>query len=116
MCAALVLLRRLMPGFTMAFCPMGPVGAQNDREAMQCFVDGIRAYCKKAGVYQFKMMPPLVMMASSMGRKATGVRGNCFSVFRKAERSFIVSVFIKRLIKKRKVFAFSDTQFSHHFT
>ena len=25
-CAALVLLRRLMPGFTMAFCPMGPIG------------------------------------------------------------------------------------------
>lgn len=60
-CAALVLRRRLMPGFTMAFCPMGPVGELGDRGVVQCFVDGIRAYCQKTGVYQFKMMPPLAV-------------------------------------------------------
>lgn len=60
-CAALVLLRRLMPGFTMAFCPMGPVGELCDGEVVRCFVDGMRGYCRKKGVYLLKIAPPIAV-------------------------------------------------------
>ena len=59
-CAALILMRRLMPGFTMAFCPMGPIGALEDAQAMRCFVDGARALCRSKGIYLLKLMPPVV--------------------------------------------------------
>lgn len=58
---AMVLMRTLLPGFTYAYCPRGPVLDYSDKEAVSAFVDGIRAWCKKKGIYLLKCDPMIVV-------------------------------------------------------
>ncbi len=59
--AALVLMRTLLPGFTYAYCPRGPLLNYEDKEAVSAFTDGIKEFCKKRGVYLFKCDPMIVV-------------------------------------------------------
>lgn len=59
--AALLLMRRLLPGFTYAYCPRGPVMDLTDPEAVAAFVNGIRTFCRKKGCYLIKIDPPVVV-------------------------------------------------------
>lgn len=58
---ALILMRTLMPGFTYAYCPRGPIMDFCDIEAVKTFTEGARAYCKSQGVYLLKVDPTIVV-------------------------------------------------------
>lgn len=58
---ALILMRTLMPGFTYAYCPRGPIMDFCDIEAVKTFTDGAREYCKAQGVYLLKVDPTIVV-------------------------------------------------------
>lgn len=58
---ALILMRTLMPGFTYAYCPRGPLMDFCDSEAVKAFTDGAKEYCKAQGVYLLKVDPTIVV-------------------------------------------------------
>jgi len=58
---ALILTRRLMPGFTCAYCPRGPVTDFGNTEAVKAFADGVREFCKKRGIYEITIDPQIVI-------------------------------------------------------
>lgn len=58
---ALILIRTLMPGFTYAYCPRGPIMDYTDKKALKAFTDGARAYCKQNGIYLLKVDPTIVV-------------------------------------------------------
>lgn len=58
---ALILTRTLLPGFTYAYCPRGPIMDYTDREAVKAFADGVKEYCKKNGIYLLKIDPTVVV-------------------------------------------------------
>ncbi len=58
---ALILTRTLMPSFTYAYCPRGPIMDFTDREAVKVFTEGARDFCKKNGVYLLKIDPTIVV-------------------------------------------------------
>lgn len=58
---ALILMRTLMPGFTYAYCPRGPLMDFCDSEAVKAFTEGAREYCKAQGVYLLKVDPTIVV-------------------------------------------------------
>lgn len=58
---ALILMRTLMPGFTYAYCPRGPIMDFCDIEAVKTFTEGARVYCKSKGVYLLKVDPTIVV-------------------------------------------------------
>lgn len=57
--AALVLIRNLLPGFSTAYCPRGPLLDYSDEEAVKAFTDGARELCKKHGAYEL-LVDPLI--------------------------------------------------------
>lgn len=58
---ALILMRTLMPGFTYAYCPRGPLIDFTDKEMVKAFTNGARGFCKKNGVYLLKLDPMIVV-------------------------------------------------------
>ena len=58
---ALILMRTLLPSFTYAYCPRGPLLDYTDKEALAVFTDGIRKFCKEKGVYLLKCDPMIVV-------------------------------------------------------
>lgn len=58
---AMILMRTLLPGFTYAYCPRGPVMDFTDKDAVVTFTDGIKGFCKKNGVYLLKCDPMIVV-------------------------------------------------------
>lgn len=56
---ALILTRRLLPGFTYAYCPRGPVMDFEDSEALRAFKEGALEFCKKRGIYLLTVDPAL---------------------------------------------------------
>lgn len=58
---ALILIRKLLPNFTYAYCPRGPVMDYTDREAVKVFADGARDYCRQNGIYLLKIDPTVVV-------------------------------------------------------
>ncbi len=58
---ALILMRTLMPGFTYAYCPRGPIMDFCDSKAVKTFTEGAREYCKSQGVYLLKVDPTIVV-------------------------------------------------------
>lgn len=59
--AALILTRKLLPGFVYAYCPRGPILDLTDNEAVQTFADGVKEFCKKQGIYLLKIDPAVVV-------------------------------------------------------
>lgn len=57
--AALILIRKLLPGFSCAYCPRGPLTDLNAPEAVQAFAQGMKDLCKKHGVYEITVDPLL---------------------------------------------------------
>ncbi len=57
----LILTRTLMPMFTYAYCPRGPIMDFTDSEAVKVFTEGARDFCKKNGVYLLKIDPTIVV-------------------------------------------------------
>ena len=58
---ALILMRRFLPGFTLAYCPRGPVMDLTDPEALAAFTDGAGKFCRSKGCYVLKIDPPVVV-------------------------------------------------------
>ena len=58
---AMILMRTLLPGFTYAYCPRGPIIDFTDKEAVKIFTNGIKDFCKKNGVYLLKCDPMIVV-------------------------------------------------------
>lgn len=58
---ALILMRRLLPGFTYAYCPRGPVMDLADPEAVAAFAEGAGQFCRRKGCYLLKIDPPVVV-------------------------------------------------------
>ncbi len=59
--AALILMRKLLPGFVYAYCPRGPVMDFTDKEALKTFTEGAKEFCKTRSVYLLKIDPPVVV-------------------------------------------------------
>ncbi len=59
--AALILMRKLMPGFVYAYCPRGPIMDLCDREALEAFTKGAAEFCRKNGVYLLKTDPAVIV-------------------------------------------------------
>lgn len=59
--AALILVRKLLPFFSLAYCPRGPVMDFTDPEAVKAFKNGAENFCKKRGIYVFTADPPIVV-------------------------------------------------------
>lgn len=59
--AAMILMRTLMPGFTYAYCPRGPIMDFCDSEAVKAFAEGAREYCKSQSVYLLKIDPTVAV-------------------------------------------------------
>lgn len=55
--AAMVLIRKLLPGFSVAYCPRGPLLDYSDMQAVKAFADGAKALCKKHGAYELSCDP-----------------------------------------------------------
>ncbi|MBO5249092.1 MAG: peptidoglycan bridge formation glycyltransferase FemA/FemB family protein [Clostridia bacterium] len=58
---ALILMRKLLPGFVYAYCPRGPIMDLTDEDAVTTFVQGVKEFCKKHGVYLLTIDPPVVV-------------------------------------------------------
>ncbi len=58
---ALILMRKLLPGFIYAYCPRGPILNLTDKEAVTTFTEGAKQFCKKRGVYLLKIDPAIVV-------------------------------------------------------
>ncbi len=58
---AMILMRTLLPTFTYAYCPRGPLMDFTDKDAVAEFTRGIRDFCKKNGVYLLKCDPMIVV-------------------------------------------------------
>ncbi len=58
---ALILMRTLIPGFTYAYCPRGPIMDFCDLEAVKAFTEGAREHCKSQGVYLLKVDPTIIV-------------------------------------------------------
>ncbi len=58
---ALILMRTLMPSFTYAYCPRGPIMDFTDSEAVKAFTEGAKDFCKRNGVYLLKVDPTIVV-------------------------------------------------------
>ncbi len=56
---AVLLIRKLAPMFKLAYCPRGPVFDLSDGEIFSAFMDGIRVFAKKNGIYSVKIDPPV---------------------------------------------------------
>ncbi|MBQ5742786.1 MAG: peptidoglycan bridge formation glycyltransferase FemA/FemB family protein [Clostridia bacterium] len=59
--AALILMRKLLPGFVYAYCPRGPLMDLTDKEAVATFTEGAKQFCKSKGVYLLKIDPAVVV-------------------------------------------------------
>ena len=59
--AALILMRKLLPGFVYAYCPRGPLMDLTDKDAVATFTEGVRNFCKEKGVYLLKIDPAVVV-------------------------------------------------------
>lgn len=58
---ALILMRTLMPGFTYAYCPRGPIMDFTDTAAVRAFADGARDFCRKKKIYLLKCDPAIIV-------------------------------------------------------
>ncbi len=69
---ALILIRNLLPGFSTAYCPRGPLLDYSDKQAVKAFVDGAKALCKKHGAYELSIDPliPYGLTLPSLDEKA----------------------------------------------
>lgn len=54
-----LLIRNLAPMFKLAYCPRGPVFDLSNPEVFDVFMDGIRQFAKKNGIYSVKIDPPV---------------------------------------------------------
>lgn len=57
----LLLIRNLAPMFKLAYCPRGPVFDLSNTEIFDVFMEGIRNFAKKNGIYSVKIDPPVPM-------------------------------------------------------
>lgn len=58
---ALLLVRNLAPMFKLAYCPRGPVFDLSNPEVFDVFMEGIKRFAKKNGIYSVKIDPPVPM-------------------------------------------------------
>ncbi len=58
---AMILMRTLLPTFTYAYCPRGPIMDYTDKNAVQEFTNGLKSFCKAQGVYLLKCDPMIVV-------------------------------------------------------
>ena len=56
---ALLLIRNLAPMFKLAYCPRGPIFDLSNTEIFDVFMDGIKQFAKKNGIYSVKIDPPV---------------------------------------------------------
>lgn len=58
---SLILVRKILPLFSYAYCPRGPILDFSDKEAVAAFKNGIFDFCKKRKIYSVMIDPPIVV-------------------------------------------------------
>ena len=58
---SLILVRKILPFFSYAYCPRGPVLDFSNKELVEAFKKGIEEFCKKRGIYAVTIDPPIVV-------------------------------------------------------
>lgn len=68
-CASLLLIRRLLPGFKVIYSPRGFMLDYLDAQQLQVFVAGVKDYAKSIGAYVVRIDPEIVLSRTYKGEK-----------------------------------------------